>query len=44
MRKAALATDAIDTDAADEMQDMALKDDPGWTMAVTRGDKLNLIW
>ncbi|CAK8690551.1 unnamed protein product [Clavelina lepadiformis] len=36
MRKAALATDAIDTDAADEMQDMALKDDPGWTMAVTR--------
>jgi len=36
MRRAALGTSAEDI-SADLSQDLELKDDPGWTLAVTRG-------
>lgn len=38
MRKAALGSDELLDDSA---PDLALKDDPGWTLAVTRGRWLN---
>jgi len=40
MRKAAL--DMEEDDATRKMQDLAVKDDPGWVLAVTRGEMLKL--